>query len=208
MMIQLALDRLTIEEALKLGELTEEHVDWLEVGTSLIKEYGMDSVRRMKERFPDKTLLADMKTIDNAKYEFELCFAAGADVVTVMGVSPLATVETCLQTAQSLGKKVMIDLLNTTPEQQQRLFQLASQDVYYCEHVSKDEQEVSGKRNDLAVASYAPDVKVAVAGGISMDSLPGLVVKQPEVVIIGSAITKAADPQGAAKAFKEGLQGG
>lgn len=208
MRIQLALDRLTLEEAIKMAELTGEHVDWIEVGTSLIKEYGMDSVRRMKERFHDKMIVADMKTIDNAKYEFELCYASGADIATVMGVSTPATVEACLQTAQSLGKKVMIDLLNTTAEQQQRLFQLANQNVYYCEHVSKDEQELLEKRGAFTGAVYGSEVKIAVAGGINMDSLSGLVIKQPEVVIIGSAITKAVDPQEAAKAFKEGLLGG
>ena len=44
MKIQLALDRVTIEEAIILAKLAEPSVDWIEVGTSLIKEYGIESI--------------------------------------------------------------------------------------------------------------------------------------------------------------------
>ena len=74
MKIQLALDRLTIEEAIAIAEKAEQEIDWIEVGTSLIKEFGVKSIEEMKKRFPNKTIVADIKTFDNAKYEFEMCF--------------------------------------------------------------------------------------------------------------------------------------
>ncbi|MCM3697830.1 3-hexulose-6-phosphate synthase [Paenibacillus macerans] len=206
MIIQLALDRLTIDEAIELGKMTEDYVDWIEVGTSLIKEYGMASVERVKEQFPSKTVIADIKTMDNAKYEFEICFKAGADIATVMGVSPLATVNACVDVAKNFSKGTMIDLLNTNKDQKEQLFQLAQDDIYFCEHVSKDEQEVLGKSNDLVPLNYGSRIKLAVAGGINMDSLPKFAVSRPAVVIIGSAITKAIDPHMAAKAFSEALK--
>ncbi|WP_025698066.1 orotidine 5'-phosphate decarboxylase / HUMPS family protein, partial [Paenibacillus forsythiae] len=88
MKIQLALDRMSIEEAADMVRRTEPYIDWIEVGTSLIKEFGMASVEALKREFPHKTIVADMKTFDNAQYEFELCFGAGADVATVMGAAP------------------------------------------------------------------------------------------------------------------------
>ncbi|WP_068785552.1 3-hexulose-6-phosphate synthase [Paenibacillus phocaensis] len=206
MIIQLALDRLTIDEAIGLGKMTEEYVDWIEVGTSLIKEYGMESVRRVKAQFPSKSVIADIKTMDNAKYEFEICYQAGADLATVMGVAPLATVNTCLDVAKKYNKGIMIDLLNTSKDQKEQLFPLAQDDLYFCEHVSKDEQEVLGKRNDLVPFDVGSRIKLAVAGGIQLDALPKLAARRPAVVIVGSAITQALDPHMAAKAFSEVLK--
>ncbi|AJY73469.1 3-hexulose-6-phosphate synthase [Paenibacillus beijingensis] len=201
MNIQLALDRMTIQEAVDMARIVQDEVDWIEVGTSLIKEFGMDSVKELKRAFPDKTIVADMKTFDNAKYEFELCFNAGADVATVMGAAPLVTVETCMETAARFGAQVMIDLLHTSTEQQNTLHQF--NDAVHCIHVSKDEQEQAGhqlKNVSRQAGGVRADegLKLAMAGGITLESLPGLMLLKPHVVIIGSAITKAADPRQAA----------
>jgi 3-hexulose-6-phosphate synthase len=201
MKIQLALDRMTIADAIRLAGKVEESVDWIEVGTSLIKEFGMASVKEIKQAFPNKVIVADMKTIDNARYEFDLCFQAGADVATVMGVSPLVTIDTCIEVANQYHKKVMIDLLNTSYEQKQALMTYTQ--AIFCDHVSKDEQEVSGLQNRGEKVLDDPLIELAVAGGITLESIASIKkTLQPTVVIIGSAITKAADPSAAAAAFK------
>uniref|UniRef100_UPI00046EB5CF orotidine 5'-phosphate decarboxylase / HUMPS family protein n=1 Tax=Paenibacillus zanthoxyli TaxID=369399 RepID=UPI00046EB5CF len=144
MKIQLALDRMSIEEAAAMVRRTEPYIDWIEVGTSLIKEFGMASVEALKREFPHKTIVADMKTFDNAKYEFELCYGAGADVATVMGAAPPVTVALCMDTARRMGKQVMIDLLHTSSEQQRELAR--HHGAIHCLHVSKDQQEGGGLR--------------------------------------------------------------
>jgi 3-hexulose-6-phosphate synthase len=203
MKIQLALDRMEIKEAVDLTKKVEDSIDWIEVGTSLIKEFGMKSVREMKQHFPSKTIVADIKTIDNARYEFEMCFEAGADVATVMGVSPLVTIDTCMEVAKRYNKTVMIDLLNTTQEQKEQLMKY--KEAVFCEHVSKDQQEELGAANHGSTENslYTPDMKIAAAGGITLDSLDLLrKTLNPEIVIIGSAITKAENPAEAAAKFK------
>ncbi len=200
MNIQLALDRFSIEDAKAIAREVEDHVDWIEVGTSLIKEFGMPSVKELKAAFPDKTILADMKTMDNAKYEAALCFEAGADVMTVMGAASEATITTCIQTARQYGKEVMIDLLNLTDSQKEQL--KSYNDVIFCEHVSKDDQETSGSKNETT-SSLFQDKRLAMAGGITEASLVRLRDLKPEVVIIGSAITKAANRRQAAERLKQ-----
>ncbi|WP_052723920.1 orotidine 5'-phosphate decarboxylase / HUMPS family protein [Paenibacillus wulumuqiensis] len=150
--IQLALDRMTIEQAVDMAHQVQDAVEWIEVGTSLIKEFGMDSVRRMKEAFPDKVIVADIKTIDNAKYEFELCFRAGADVATVMAAAPDATLDLCMQTAQAHGGTVMIDLLNVSPQRTMELQRYT--EAVLCQHVSKDQQEHTGQLLGKGVQEY------------------------------------------------------
>ncbi|MGG4491030.1 3-hexulose-6-phosphate synthase [Metabacillus idriensis] len=203
MKIQLALDRLSIDEAIKIAGQAEPYIDIIEVGTSLIKEFGVISISRLKEAFPDKLILADMKTIDNAQYEFSLCFEAGADIATVMGVSPIQTIETCLDAAAKHEKKTMIDLLNTTAEQKAALFPYT--EAIFCDHVSKDVQEKSGLKN-TAAAVFDPSLQWAMAGGITGEMIQNMAGPFPDIVIIGSAITKASKPDKAAEALREMIE--
>lgn len=69
MKLQLALDRLTETECFDIAEQTRRSLDIVEIGTGVIKEYGMAIVRKMRERFPEKWILADMKTCDAGKHE-------------------------------------------------------------------------------------------------------------------------------------------
>lgn len=206
MKIQLALDRLEIADAIQITRIVEDSIDWVEVGTSLIKEFGMASVRELKQAFPHKAIVADMKTIDNARYEFEMAFQAGADIATVMGVSPLVTIDACMEVAARYDKKVMFDLLNTSDDKVSEL--LNYPDAIFCTHVSKDEQEESGARNrgikrDLFTGT---SIEIAAAGGITIDSLADLRKSlNPSVVIVGSAITKASNPAEAAAKLKQAI---
>ncbi len=110
-----------LKKLLPLAKLAEPSVDWIEVGTSLIKEYGIESIYKIKQAFPDKTIVADIKTIDNAEYEFTMYYQAGADVATVMGVSPSPTIETCANVSEKWNKKMMVDLLNTSSNSQKQV---------------------------------------------------------------------------------------
>lgn len=203
MKIQLALDRMEVAEAIQLTRNVEDSIDWIEVGTSLIKEFGMASVKEIKQAFPTKTIVADMKTIDNARYEFEICFQAGADVATVMGVSPLVTIDACMEVAKRYDKKVMLDLLNTSEEKIRELRKYT--EAIFCAHVSKDEQEELGARNRGTEKGHLLNgLQLAAAGGITLDSLDALrKTFNPAVVIVGSAITKASNPAEAALLFKQ-----
>jgi 3-hexulose-6-phosphate synthase len=202
MKIQLALDRLSIEEAIAVADSVKPYVDWIEVGTSLIKEFGMNSVRAVREAFPEKTIVADMKTFDNAVYEMEMCFKAGADVATVMGAAPYVTIEACQATALKYQKQIMIDLLNTSTVQMDKL--ASFHQAIFCAHLSKDQQELLGKATEFEFSAIAgaPN-QLALAGGITLGTLNALKKLQPFVVIIGSAITKAEDPFLVAKSVYE-----
>lgn len=205
--IQLALDRMTLDDALALVKETEDYIDLIEVGTSLIKEYGIESVRKIKKVCPHKRVVADIKTLDNAEYEFNLCFDAGADIATVMGVSSEDTIKKCLEITNRKQKMIMIDLLNTMESKRNQLFSLSNLNVIFCEHISKDEQEISGKSNIFPNFDDSWSMRYAVAGGITTDSVAQLVDKNLDIVIIGSAITNSSKPGKTAKRFNELIKG-
>ena len=84
MKLQLALDDITLEDAIALVHRVHDYVDIIEIGTPFVIAYGMEAVRVMKKEFPEKELLADLKIMDAGDYEAEEALQAGADYVTVV----------------------------------------------------------------------------------------------------------------------------
>jgi 3-hexulose-6-phosphate synthase len=206
MQLQIALDRLALEDAVRLAQRIAPYADYIEVGTSLTKEFGVESIKRTRQALPDARLLADIKTNDEARYEFELYYAAGADSATVMGCAPDATIKTCLDVAREKNRQVMIDLLGTSDERQREL--LMFREAIFGVHVSKDVQEAGGQTMPLVsrMPDWAAERHVALAGGIGLADIPTLGERFPGlIVIVGSAISGAADPVAAARSFAEAL---
>lgn len=195
MKLQLALDRLERKECFELLEATKASIDWIEVGTGVIKEYGMAIVREIKDSYPNHTLVADMKTCDAGKHEAKQAFEAGADIVTVMAFSADQTIKDTLNVAQQYKKRIMIDLLGITDKK--RIVELENLGVDLVSlHFGKDmqqEKEVSTNLFDLV--NETSNFEVSVAGGINEYSLPDMVKQNPNIVIVGSAITSADNPK-------------
>ncbi len=63
--LQVALDLLNAERAIEIAkDAVNGGADWLEAGTPLIKSEGMNIIRQLRDQFPGKTIVADMKTMD------------------------------------------------------------------------------------------------------------------------------------------------
>jgi 3-hexulose-6-phosphate synthase len=192
--LQLALDRLTREECIQIVKETESNIDIIEVGTGVIKEYGMAIVREMKDLFPGKQIVADMKTCDAGKHEALQAFEAGADITTVMAFSSNLTIKDTLDVANKTGNQVMIDLLEV--ESRERVEELKELGVNLVSlHIGKDKQHEGNFNTSLFSLIKGLEVEVTVAGGINLDTLPDIIKERPNTIIVGSAITKAENPQ-------------
>lgn len=207
MKLQLALDRLTGEECLHILNETRAHIDIIEIGTGVIKEYGMAIVRKIREAYPDKQLLADMKTCDAGKHEAQQVFDAGADITTVMAFSSDATVKDTLHVAAKTGDRVMIDLLGI--HSKERITELTNLGVDLVSlHVGKDKQTEGNFDTTLFSLVKGTELETTVAGGINLNTLPDIVRENPNTIIVGSAITKAVNPEKAAAEMKEMMEHG
>jgi 3-hexulose-6-phosphate synthase len=194
MKIQLALDRLTREQCFSILEETADHIDWIEIGTGVIKEYGMEIVREICEAYPHKTIVADMKTCDAGRHEAKQAFEAGADIITVMAFSHNKTIEETLAVAQQFGKRVMIDLLGVDSKERTEELEGLGVDLF-CLHIGKDMQK-EGALADSSLCHLVEgleDVEVAIAGGISEDTI-GL-LNGIDIAIVGSAVTGSSNPR-------------
>jgi 3-hexulose-6-phosphate synthase and related proteins len=201
MKIQLAIDRVTVEKAKKIASEAYPYIDIIEVGTSLIKDYGIASVREIKESFPDKIVLADIKTMDEGAYEFKAAFAGGADIATVMGASPIETVRACYEVTKNSGKLMMIDLLETDDNKISRLKEFG--DAYFCIHAPSD----GGSSLTALLGEFDerfPEIRnIAVAGGVNYQNIADIKKANVNIVIIGGAITKSESIEESARKFRE-----
>ncbi|ASN04445.1 3-hexulose-6-phosphate synthase [Virgibacillus necropolis] len=194
MKLQLALDRLTRDECIRIVKETEKEMDIIEVGTGVIKEYGMAIVREMKELFPDKQIVADMKTCDAGKHEALQAFEAGADITTVMAFSANSTITDMLNVASDKGSRLMVDLLEVRSRERVKELHDLGVDLVSL-HVGKDKQAEESFNTDLFSLLKGFEFEVTVAGGINLDKISAVVQEKPDTIIVGSAITKAEDPK-------------
>lgn len=208
MKLQLACDDLSLEEALRLIEEVKEYIDIVEIGTPMVIEYGMEPVRRVKKMFPKLEVLADLKIMDAGYYEAKEALEAGADYVTVLGVTDDLTVKGCVDAAREYGAQVVVDMI-CVQDLEGRIRKMEEIGAHFVSvHVGVD-QQAQGRTplDDLRIMRGAVTrAKVSVAGGISASTISQYKALGPEVVIVGGGITHAEDPAEAAKAISRGIR--
>jgi len=197
MILQVALDLIDIEQAISIAEkATRGGAHWLEVGTPLIKKEGMRAVELMKRRFPDRKIVADLKTMDVGSLETEIAAHHGADVVTVLGVANDKTIQDAVAVARKYGIKVMVDLIGVK-DKVERAKQVEKMGIHYISvHTGIDEQ-ARGKNplEDLEKVVKAVKIPVAVAGGLNLETIPKVIGAGATIIIVGSTITKSKNPE-------------
>jgi 3-hexulose-6-phosphate synthase / 6-phospho-3-hexuloisomerase len=205
--LQLALDFVDISRALTVADLAvPAGVDWLEAGTPLIKSEGLNAVRELRRRFPQQTIVADMKIMDAGRIEVESAAKAGANLVDVLGAASDATIAECVQAGKNYGAKIVVDLISVAdPVARAQQAEALGAD-YITVHVAIDDQMVGRDPFDLLRrVSQAVRVPVGVAGGIHSGSAWRAVEAGASFVVVGGAITKASDPSLATQEIRQAL---
>ena len=209
--LQIALDYTSLDEAVRIAERISEIDDiWLEAGTPLIKSEGIKAVKRLRELFPDKFIVADLKIADAGKVESELAAKAGADMVTVLGTSATETIQEVVETCREFGVKVMVDLMDLPDplEHAEKFTQLGADALVY--HVGYGKQ-----RSGLRAVNFMEPIKelaarlkipLAVAGGIRIGEAGELVRAGCKIIIVGKAVTKTEKPELATRLLLEEIK--
>ncbi|MEE8402448.1 MAG: 3-hexulose-6-phosphate synthase [Candidatus Hydrothermarchaeaceae archaeon] len=195
--LQVALDLLSVEDALTISEeAVRGGAEWLEVGTPLIKNHGMNAVKRIKTAFPQCTVVADMKTMDAGDLEVEMAAKNGADVVCILGLASDFTIKRAVNSAKAHDVKIMADLIGVE-DQAKRAKMLEELGVdYVLIHTSLDVQKVKMERVDASLEEVKKlkkilKVPIAAAGGIGVETIGFLKDAGIEIFVVGRAVTKA-----------------
>jgi 3-hexulose-6-phosphate synthase/6-phospho-3-hexuloisomerase len=208
--LQVALDQVDLPRALRAAEeAVRGGVDWLEVGTPLLKAEGLEAVRALRRRFPRHDLVCDAKTMDAGRVELEAAAKAGASVGTVLGVASDSTIRECVEAGRNYGIRVLVDLLGCPdPVARARAAEEAGADLVSV-HCPIDEQ-VQGRDpfEVLRAVRAAVRIPVSVAGGITARTAPRAVAAGADVIVVGGAITKARDAEAATREILEAIRSG
>ncbi len=208
--LQVALDFINLAQALRAAEeAVEGGASWVEAGTPLVKSEGMEAIRALRKRFPDSTVVADLKIMDAGRVEVEMAAKAGADVVTVLGAASDETIAECVEAGKNYDALIQVDLIGVPePVDRARRAQELGAGVVGI-HTAIDEQMVGA--SPMAVIEdvrKAVDIRLAVAGGINSETAPDAVRAGADIVIVGGAIIKATDATEAARRIVEAIESG
>lgn len=197
--LQLAMDTLDGDEALRLAECTAPFVDILEAGTPLIKSVGINIVRKLKAAHPDKLVLADLKSSDVGAYEANMAFHAGADIVTTQGITTFATICEVQREADKWKRRAEVDMTGVKDPVARAKEVKAAGVSLVLYHRSIDEELTEGALWDEKAVNTVREMcalglDVAIAGGIHYDILPLLNGVPIYGIVIGRGITAQPDP--------------
>lgn len=202
--LQIALDRIPLEQAETITAAVCGVADWIEVGTSLIKRYGMPGVARIVAAAGGTPVLADMKTADDARTELTMAADAGATSVTVLGLSTPATLDLAVRVGAERGIEVMIDLMALDAAGRARVAAAMPMSAVLAAHVPKDAQTTDTDAAAL-LGDWATGRRLALAGGLGVGAVPAVACWGDVRLIVGSGVTAAADPLSAAATLRSAI---
>lgn len=191
MKLQISFDLIDLDKAIAIGSEVAQYADIIEVGTILIYHHGIAAVRRFKETFPDKTILADTKIVDRGKEVAELFAEAGADWITVMAGTSHHVIHATTTAAHNANIKVMLDLIdsNTVGQSALEAKTLGADALLFHQPYSDTESLVFLDKWDMIKGNTS--LPIFVSAKIDRDNVDKIVALRPDVVIVGLSITDA-----------------
>lgn len=209
--IILAMDLLTIEGALEVGNSVINYLDTIKIGYPLALAEGLTSIGLVKDRF-DCKIIADFKVADipeTNKKIADLTFKAGADAIIVHGFVGPDSVKACMDSADEFGTEVFL-LTEMSHPGASRFLQPAAEEIaamgiemglknYVAPSTKPDRlkkiREVVGKD------SFIISPGVGVQGGD-----PNQTLEFADAIIVGRSIYSSEYPEEVVKSIVDSIK--
>lgn len=208
MLLQVAIDK-----AETIGVIAQVRgiADIIEIGTPLLKRFGIGAIATARELCPDTPILADTKTVDAGDLEAEMALGAGARLMTVLSSASRETHAAVGRVAERFGALVVVDTITESGKPELLPEDAAFPEAFaYVGVHSPTDVRVAGDRSiahiDAVSAIRRRGFRVALAGGLGPQTLDAILEAEPEIVIVGAAITGADDPRRVATWIKDRLR--
>ena len=202
MEVFVSLDVIELGRAIRIAlEAWSAGIRHIEVGTPLIKAEGVRAIRAIRQALPEAVIFADTKTADVGSLEARMALEAGADIMSVLGAAPDATIRSAVEAAGELGGTVLLDSLGLGDRVVERVRVASRLGVgMICLHRGVDEGVFSDE--GLLAEVRGLGVKVGAAGGLDPKGVSRL-VGLADFVMVGRYITGSESPREAAARILE-----
>lgn len=207
--LQIAIDIPDLNEVLKVLEQIpdSDHIIF-EIGTPLVKRYGSEVVLKLREVKPDAFYILDLKTLDVGNLEARMAADATANAVVISGLAPVSTIAKGIKEAEKTGIMCYVDMLNVE-DPVKRLEEIGKAkvlpDVVEL-HRAIDSESAEPPWNLAGEIKKKFNVLVGVAGGIRPENVDEVIRAGADIVVVGRAVTRARDVEGAVREFMKHLK--
>lgn len=208
--LQLALDVLSLHEVTGICEKVKKYVDIFEAGTLLCLAEGIKSVEKLKMRFPNHKILADIRIIKAGKILADLAYSHKADIVTLMSDSDEETVKAVYEKALYYNKEIQIEINKNFSEEQLNMWRKYSINKVIM-HRNSELTENDNKSDFKSFISLVEKLgkngfETGITGGIKVEDIRLFKGLKISSFIIGREIIKAENPEKMAEYFKEEIE--
>jgi len=179
----------TLEEAEEIiSQLPASDRILIEAGTPLIKIYGTEAVKQIKDLAPAGAyIVADNKCADLAGREVEMMAQAGASAATCLGIAPVEVINGFIDECAKAGLDSMIDMMNVD-NPLAVLKKLPKLPTVVMLHRGVDESEFSKEKQipyyQIRQIKGNYDVLVAVAGGDTIKEVQSALFNGADIVVV------------------------
>ncbi|HDI07712.1 MAG TPA: hypothetical protein ENF76_05050 [Candidatus Bathyarchaeota archaeon] len=157
----------------------------IEAGTPFIKRYGVRGIRRIAELWQGY-VVADIKIVDGAKEEVEMCASAGANAVTAMGNAPTEALDIFVETCEKLGVDSMVDMMHV--ERPLKVLRpMRKPPTVAVLHRGRDEERTRGKviqYKHVTKIKSKYDILVSAAGGVDLKEAQSAAFNGADIVVV------------------------
>jgi bifunctional enzyme Fae/Hps len=165
----------------------------IEAGTPFIKREGLAGIRAIRSLWRGH-IVADLKTVDGALSEVQMVRRAGATAATVLGNSPIETLDLFIDACANQGMASMIDMLGVA-DPLRVLMQLKKPPDVMVLHRGRDEEGTRGKmiqyRHVTRVLSKF-GVLISAAGGVDIKEARSAIFNGAGIVVVN--LVRPGDP--------------
>jgi 3-keto-L-gulonate-6-phosphate decarboxylase len=157
----------------------------IEAGTPYIKREGLAGIRAIRARWPGH-IVADLKASDGGAEEAAMVHAAGATAATVLGSSPIETIDRFIAACSSLAMNSMIDMLGVG-DPLRVVMRLKQPPNVVVLHLGRDEENTRGKviqyRHVTRLRSKFSTL-ISAAGGVDLRQARSAVFNGADIVVV------------------------
>ncbi len=201
--LQIAFDSPDIETVKKvISQLPRSDRLLLEVGTPLLKKYGVKIIHEIRQLAEDVFIIADLKTLDVGQVEVDIAYNETADAAVASGLASKATLDKFIYEAKRLGIYSSIDMMDVK-DPLSILKNLTEPPDIVILHRGIDEESGGKTRWQIIqeIKSEMPEKKIlfSVAGGIKLETAKEALRQGADILIVGRYVTQSRDAEKACR---------